>query len=104
MTLPSFIGMYDENAAHSMRGGAHDHRPGFPPAGRLLRRSGVQAGPPFEEYTPICIKEGKPHERRIKTKFERRRGSGEGNSSAYNHSYMYDSKENWKGGTSPGGR
>jgi hypothetical protein len=21
--------------------------------------------PPFEEYTPICIKEGEPHERRI---------------------------------------
>ena len=54
--------------------------------------------PPFEEYTPICIKEGEPHERRFKTKFERQRGSGEGNSSAYNHSYMYDPKENWKGG------
>lgn len=60
--------------------------------------------PPFEEYTPICIKEGEPHERRFKTKFERRRGSGEGNSSAYNHSYMYNPKENWKGGTSPCGR
>jgi hypothetical protein len=32
---------------------------------------------PFEEYTPICIKEGEPHERRFKTKFERRQRRGE---------------------------
>ena len=36
--------------------------------------------PPFEDYTPVCIQEGEPHERRFKTKFERRRGSGKARS------------------------
>jgi uncharacterized protein len=54
--------------------------------------------PPFEDYTPVCIKEGTPHERRFQTKWERLHARGEGNSQFYNHNYMYDPKENWRGG------
>ncbi len=55
--------------------------------------------PPFEDYTPVCIQEGEPHERRFRTRFQQRRpGSGEGSGQFYNHNYMYDPKVNWKGG------
>jgi len=54
--------------------------------------------PPFEAYTPVCIKEGEPHARRFQTKWERLHARGEGSSQSYNHSYMYDPTENWRGG------
>ena len=53
--------------------------------------------PPFEDYTPVMIKDGAPHERRFETKFRTRLRS-EGSSESYNHNYMYDPKANWRGG------
>ena len=53
--------------------------------------------PPFEDYTPVRIQDGEPHERRFRTKFPRRL-RGEGSSESYNHNYMYDPKANWRGG------
>jgi predicted TIM-barrel fold metal-dependent hydrolase len=53
---------------------------------------------PFEDYTPVCIQEGAPHERRFQTRFQRQQSIGEGNGQAYNHEYMYDPKERWRGG------
>src|ERR1700682_5759047 len=52
---------------------------------------------PFEEYTPVKIVDGAPHERRFQTKL---RDNTRANRALtpYNHSYMYDPKENWRGG------
>ena len=64
--------------------------------------------PPFEEYTPVCIQEGEPNERRFKTNWPRTGGAGRTantgrqppteRSYGYNHSYIYDPKLNWMGG------
>src|SRR6266581_6486817 len=52
---------------------------------------------PFEHLTPVEISGGAPHERRFVVKF--REIGAEGNlRTAYNHNYMYDPKENWRGG------
>lgn len=60
--------------------------------------------PPFQEYTPVCIQEGEPHERRFKTSWPRTGGVGRSantgrqppteRSYGYNHSYVYDPKLN----------
>jgi len=68
-----------------------------------FRRPGVTSSPPLSRsYTRSVIKEGEPHERRFKTKFERG-AHGEGNSSPQPQLHV-DPKENWKAGTLPGGR
>jgi predicted TIM-barrel fold metal-dependent hydrolase len=54
--------------------------------------------PPFADYTPVCISDGAPHERRFKTLFGDQRAIGEGNGRVYDHDYMYDPKQNWRGG------
>ena len=54
--------------------------------------------PPFEDYTPVCIQEGEPYQRKFRTKWQRQERLGEGSSQSYNHGYMYDPKENWRGG------
>ena len=51
--------------------------------------------PPYEEYTPVR-KEGPNGEIRFETKFPHI--VSEGSRQAYNHGYMYDLKENWRGG------
>ena len=53
--------------------------------------------PPYEEFTPVKIADGEPHERRFRLGF-RNIGGEEPIRSAYNHNYMYDPKENWRGG------
>jgi uncharacterized protein len=53
--------------------------------------------PPYEEYTPVMIADGEPHERRFQLKF-RNIGGEEPIRSAYNHNYMYNPKDNWRGG------
>jgi predicted TIM-barrel fold metal-dependent hydrolase len=55
-------------------------------------------GPPFEEYTPVCVSDGAAHERRFETRFPSHRGAGEGSGRAYDHNYMYDPKQNWRNG------
>ncbi len=54
--------------------------------------------PPFADYTPVCIQEGEPHERKFQTKFQRNTRQAEGSGQSYNHNYMYDPKANWRGG------
>ncbi|MEX2431670.1 MAG: hypothetical protein WD645_07110, partial [Dehalococcoidia bacterium] len=51
--------------------------------------------PPNEENTPVLLQDGPPLERRFDTKFPPVKSVG---GSGYNHSYMYDPKENWRGG------
>jgi len=63
---------------------------------------------PFEEYTPVCIQEGEPFERRFRTNWPRTGGVGRSANTGrnpptertygYNHNYVYDPKVNWKGG------
>jgi uncharacterized protein len=53
--------------------------------------------PPFEEYTPVLVTDGEPHERRFQTKLRDNTRDDRG-LSAYNHNYMYNPKENWRGG------
>ncbi|HTE84133.1 MAG TPA: amidohydrolase family protein [Dehalococcoidia bacterium] len=52
---------------------------------------------PYEEYTPVKIVDGAPHERRFETKLRETSRSAPGYS-GYNHNYMYNPKENWRGG------
>jgi uncharacterized protein len=54
--------------------------------------------PPYEEYTPVVISEGAPHERRFQTKFGQQATRSRPGRAGYNHNYMYDPKENWRGG------
>ena len=54
-----------------------------------------QLDPPYEEYTPVR-KVGPDGKVRFETKFPRL--LSEGNMRAYDHSYMYDVQENWRGG------
>jgi predicted TIM-barrel fold metal-dependent hydrolase len=54
--------------------------------------------PPFADYTPVCISDGAPHERRFRVRFAEQRARGEGNGATYDHNYMYDPKQNWRGG------
>ena len=53
--------------------------------------------PPFEEYMPVKIQDGAPHERRFKHNL-RESDRAERAHNPYNHNYMYDPKENWRGG------
>src|SRR5438105_170219 len=53
---------------------------------------------PFAAYTPMCVSEGAPHERRFETRFREQRRLGEGSGRAYDHDYMYDPRQNWRGG------
>jgi predicted TIM-barrel fold metal-dependent hydrolase len=54
--------------------------------------------PPYEEYTPVLVRDGAPHERRFQTKFPRQGGRPRPGRAGYDHNYMYDPKENWRGG------
>jgi predicted TIM-barrel fold metal-dependent hydrolase len=51
----------------------------------------------FADMTPKRIKDGEPHERRFELPW---RGNDHGAKSprTYDHTYMYDPKENWRGG------
>ena len=53
--------------------------------------------PPYDGLTPLLIQDGEPHERRYQVNFRPIGGDGD-NRSSYNHNYMYDPKENWRGG------
>lgn len=49
---------------------------------------------PFAEYTPERIADGPPPERRFRSRI----APGPSGLRAYNHSYMYDAKVDWRGG------
>ncbi len=53
--------------------------------------------PPYDDYTPVLVKDGPPLERRFETKFPRHHVS-EGSRESYDHNYMYDVNANWRGG------
>jgi predicted TIM-barrel fold metal-dependent hydrolase len=53
--------------------------------------------PPFEHLTPKLLSGDEPHERRYEVPF-REIGAEGYLRSGYNHNYMYDPKENWRGG------
>src|SRR5712692_88499 len=51
----------------------------------------------FADFTPVRTADGEPHERRFETKF-RGRDHGAKSPRTYDHTYMYDPKQNWRGG------
>jgi predicted TIM-barrel fold metal-dependent hydrolase len=53
--------------------------------------------PPFADLTPKLVSDGAPHERSFDVKFRQIGGEGHVRRS-YDHNYMYDPKENWRGG------
>jgi len=50
---------------------------------------------PYARYTPVRTGDGKPEERRFRHSLETRSPRPR---AGYNHNYMYDPKQNWRGG------
>jgi len=52
-------------------------------------------GTPYAKYTPVPIDGGRPDQRRFRHSLGTRSARS---GAAYNHNYMYDPRENWRGG------